>query len=442
MAAGRGGTAHRGSGQDSGCGRRAVSSSGYRHRPGYGMHRSINCNSSDKEAASRALAAGLHFPKPASKVAAFRMPTRPVPAAKGDLGYPDLVGGSRKSSRPGTAPEPWPAQAAMLARLQEAEVAAAAAEASGTRRRRSCPGSGRGLSRPGSNTAGAHQEYRHGDPPQCKPGLEFFQEGLQGTRSYMEDRILVVPRLPRREDVAVLGVFDGHGGSQVAQLATELLPEILTDCLTRYVEPVTAIRECFLQLDEEIRRSREAALLGFDSIGCTANVIVVIRRASRLRLFCANSGDSRAVLSRAGVALELSQDHKPHDPKEKRRIEAAGGFVTEYEGRERSSRVDGTLAVSRALGDFRLKARLDLPPDKQKVIALPDIKEVSVGACDEYVAVGSDGVFSVFTSEVLISKLGAARRAGHSWQAAIHEVLERSAAGQDNASLCVARFVH
>jgi len=327
----------------------------------------------------------------------------------------------------------------MPCRLQE--VAPAPAEASGAaRRRRSCPGSGGGFSRPGSNIASAHQDHRNGAPTQCEPGLEFFQEGLQGMRSYMEDRILMVPKLPRREDVAVFGVFDGHGGSQVAQLATELLPEILTACLTRYVEPATAIRECFLQLDEEIRRSQAAALHGFDSVGCTANVIVVIRRASRLRLFCANSGDSRAVLSRAGVALELSQDHKPHDPREKRRIEAAGGFVSEYEGR--ASRVDGTLAVSRALGDFRFKARPDLPPEKQKVIALPDIKEISVGACDEYVAVGSDGVFSVFTSELLISKLGAARRAGQSWQEAIHEVLEQSAPGQDNASLCVARFVH
>lgn len=438
---------HRGSGRDSGCGRRAVSSSGHKHRLGHGAHRLISSNvhvdvrCSEKEAAVRALTAGLHLPKFSSKVDALRMPTKPVPAAKGDLGDPCMVGASAKSSRRSSAPAPWPLQAAMLARLQEAEAASAAAEASSTtRRRRSCPGAG--LSRPVSNIASAHQDHRDAAPTQCEPGLEFFQEGLQGMRSYMEDRILVVPKLPSREDVAVFGVFDGHGGSQVAQLATELLPEILTACLTRYVEPATAIRECFLQLDEEMRRSQGAALHGFDSTGCTANVIVVIRRASRLRLFCANSGDSRAVLCRAGIALELSQDHKPHDPREKRRIEAAGGFVAEYEGRESSSRVDGALAVSRALGDFRFKARPDLPPEKQKVIALPDIKEISVGTCDEYVAVGSDGVFSVFTSEVVISKLSAARRAGHSWQEAIHEVLEQCAPGQDNASLCVARFVH
>ena len=42
---------------------------------------------------------------------------------------------------------------------------------------------------------------------------------------------------------------------------------------------------------------------------------------------CANAGDSRAVLCRAGRAIALSEDHKPDDPKERSRIYAAGGHV-------------------------------------------------------------------------------------------------------------------
>jgi len=241
------------------------------------------------------------------------------------------------------------------------------------------------------------------------------------------------------EDVAAFGVFDGHGGAEVAQLATELVPRILASCLARYSEPQKAIREAFIQLDQEIRRSAGAALQGFDTVGSTANLVIALRRAGRLRLFCANCGDSRAVLSRGGVAVELSQDHKPQDPAEKRRIEGAGGVVAMYED---SGRIDGSLAVSRALGDFRFKARPDLPPDRQKVIAVPDVKEIPVGKCDEFVAVGSDGVFGVFSSEELISMLARARRSGQSWQEAIHGVLEQTVSGMDNASLCVARFVH
>ena len=43
----------------------------------------------------------------------------------------------------------------------------------------------------------------------------------------------------------------------------------------------------------------------------------------------ANIGDSRAVLCRGGKAMDLSEDHKPEDAKEKKRIMAAGGKVGE-----------------------------------------------------------------------------------------------------------------
>lgn len=66
---------------------------------------------------------------------------------------------------------------------------------------------------------------------------------------------------------------------------------------------------------------------------------------------------------------------------EKRRIENAGGKVS-------WKRVDGDLAVSRALGDFYYKNRPDLPPEEQKVTACPEIqyvrgkKESRIAFCD------------------------------------------------------------
>ena len=68
-------------------------------------------------------------------------------------------------------------------------------------------------------------------------------------------------------------------------------------------------------------------------------------------LTVANVGDSRCVLCRNGIALEMSVDHKPEDKPELDRINKAGGKVT-CEGR-----VNGGLNLSRALG-MSLKVRL------------------------------------------------------------------------------------
>ena len=46
-----------------------------------------------------------------------------------------------------------------------------------------------------------------------------------------------------------------------------------------------------------------------DSVGCTANVVLIIGN----KLVVANTGDSRAALSRSGKIIELSKDHKPED---------------------------------------------------------------------------------------------------------------------------------
>jgi serine/threonine protein phosphatase PrpC len=82
-----------------------------------------------------------------------------------------------------------------------------------------------------------------------------------------------------------------------------------------------------------------------DSIGCTANVILI---EDMKRIYVANAGDSRCVMGRAGRAIPLSFDHKPENDEERRRIEKAGSTITE-------GRVDGNLNLSRSLGDLKYK---------------------------------------------------------------------------------------
>ena len=70
------------------------------------------------------------------------------------------------------------------------------------------------------------------------------------------------------------------------------------------------------------------------------------------------SEESMSEPSRASTSLlvkELTSDHHPDRLDEKSRIEAAGGFVSTWNG---VARVNGLLAVSRAIGDSAFK-RLD-----------------------------------------------------------------------------------
>lgn len=78
--------------------------------------------------------------------------------------------------------------------------------------------------------------------------------------------------------------------------------------------------------------------------GCTATVALI----TPMEIYCANAGDSRTVMSEKGVAIDLSKDHKPDLIEEKNRIHKAGGEVIE-------GRVNGMLALSRAMGDFDYK---------------------------------------------------------------------------------------
>ena len=79
--------------------------------------------------------------------------------------------------------------------------------------------------------------------------------------------------------------------------------------------------------------------------GCTACVCLMTHDT----IYCANAGDSRAILvSRSGKVIELSHDHKPDNEGEMQRIKANGGFVDD-------GRVQGIIAVSRAIGDWEYK---------------------------------------------------------------------------------------
>ncbi|KAL2262567.1 hypothetical protein VTK26DRAFT_943 [Humicola hyalothermophila] len=106
--------------------------------------------------------------------------------------------------------------------------------------------------------------------------------------------------------------------------------------------------------------------------------------ATRQRvLYTANVGDARIILCRQGKALRLSYDHKGSDENEGRRITNAGGLIL-------NNRVNGVLAVTRALGDSYMKDLVTGHPYTTETVIQPDMDEFIIIACDGLWDVCSD----------------------------------------------------
>lgn len=89
----------------------------------------------------------------------------------------------------------------------------------------------------------------------------------------------------------------------------------------------------------------------------------------------------------------MSEDHKPEDLEEHERIKSGGGFV-------QWNRVNGELAMSRALGDFRYKQNLEAPLDKQLVICYPDISIHQRNKEEDWLMIlACDGVWDVMSND-------------------------------------------
>ena len=64
-----------------------------------------------------------------------------------------------------------------------------------------------------------------------------------------------------------------------------------------------------------------------DSVSYVVHCTLYIQKVKK-QVLAANIGDSRCVISRAGLAIDMSFDHKPEDDIELKRIIKAGGFLT------------------------------------------------------------------------------------------------------------------
>jgi len=233
------------------------------------------------------------------------------------------------------------------------------------------------------------------------PGFSYVSCEMQGWRPNMEDAVVCAPRFDESEPQpgeeastsgrALFGVMDGHGGSEVsAKVAEQLVSRTRAACSTAE-SAGAALKQAVLEIEEDLRRNNTHGR--WRQMGCTAAVALL----TPTQVSVASVGDSRVFKCRNGSCVPLTRDHKPESPRERRRIEAAGGTVAKFGP---CYRVDACLNMSRALGDFLFKDP-DLSPEQQKISPVPEITVSDIDDQDEFLVIACDGLFELMTWETV-----------------------------------------
>ncbi|KFM25850.1 putative protein phosphatase 2C 67 [Auxenochlorella protothecoides] len=294
------------------------------------------------------------------------------------------------------------------------------------------------------------QNYAAGDKPGSRPKAQTPQAWPPANPLFGSDaaKVRAVTFTEGREgaDVAVIkpadgdgpgfyAVFDGHGGVNVARLASTLLHEaVLAAGLARLsgeaglgpgaMDRARAARAAVI---EGYRAADAAILARCGEEGWRDGAAAVTLWTLGGTVVVANVGDARAVLARRPTtlrALTLTREHRAVLPAERARIERAGGWVGP------DGRLLGRIELSRSLGDAAFKRR--------GMSAAPDVAVFEAGGRDVFLLLGCDGFWGVFSAQEAVDLAAAQLAAGAGPKAACNRLLHeavRVRACRDNCTV-------
>ena len=254
--------------------------------------------------------------------------------------------------------------------------------------------------------------------------LRFGVCAMQGWRKRMEDTHITDISFGEKNRFNIFGVFDGHGGKEVAQFVSNHFTENFLNIFNIKNNNIKqAIIDTFLKMDE-LMFSKEGiqelktiskkceeedkefflknnivetkldlyikTLLNKEeniafTRGCAACVVIIDTITKKI--FFANAGDSRVILCKKGKAYRMSVDHKPELDLENNRIQKAKGWVNDY------GRINGNLNLSRTLGDLEYKNNKNLLPQEQIITAYPDVVVDKIDNENDFIIIGCDGIW-------------------------------------------------
>jgi len=233
---------------------------------------------------------------------------------------------------------------------------------------------------------------------------------------------------------ALFSVYDGHGedGDLVSQYTMSEIHNRLEEHAHFKTDLARSFHEIFTSVNEDLKYCDEIEAIFSGTTACVA-----ILRNNKITI--SNVGDSRAVIARRNKddvgegsnnlslsAIDLSVDQNPDSPEEQARIERSGGFVSPPPEEGLSARVwldaDHTqvgLAMSRSIGDHAVKT--------VGVIADPVVSEHDVLPSDEFIILGSDGIWEFLSSQDAVNIVSQNFANGKDASAACEDLIENAA---------------
>ncbi|CAH2295546.1 phosphatase 1F [Pelobates cultripes] len=226
-------------------------------------------------------------------------------------------------------------------------------------------------------------------PPitRCSRQLIVSVHAIRNTRRKMEDRHVTLLEFNQLHGLtdgverSYFAVFDGHGGVDAANYAAAQVHVQVANHEALAQDPARAVKESFQRTDAMFLRKAKRERLRSGTTG-----VCVLLEGERLHV--AWLGDSQTILVRDGCSVTLMEPHKPEREDERDRIESLGGCVT-FMG---CWRVNGTLAVSRAIGDIN---------QKPYVSGEGDVTSHVLNGSEDFLVLACDGFYdTVSPSEV------------------------------------------
>lgn len=181
-------------------------------------------------------------------------------------------------------------------------------------------------------------------------GIDIFASQHDGYKTPTEDRYSITPI---GETAVLLGVYDGHTGSQIADISHKNIPPLIVDAILS--QNALNNPDQIKKILETVPEQYEQKLSASHTSGTTISLVVI----TPTHIIAGNAGDSPILYFKTnGETIGTSVDHDCENPDELARIKASGGdCMLRQDGVKAVKNKNGVpgLMVTRSIGDFNFK---------------------------------------------------------------------------------------